>query len=141
LEAPDQRRNVLRPDENTNIVASLGAWILLSETNMAAVARHGIKIDRERHPAMKDWLGENTAERRGFRCHAHGRTERLDNAGNCCWWRRSRFGQVGQTKRLKLPAKGTPTGLTNSIFVPNNFSNFGSKVANLATIAVLSGHE
>ena len=26
----------------------------------------------------------------------------------------------------------SPTGLTNSIFVPDNFSNFGSKVANLA---------
>jgi hypothetical protein len=28
---------------------------------------------------------------------------------------------------LKLRAECTPTGLTNSIFVPNNFSNFGSK--------------
>jgi hypothetical protein len=84
LEAPDQRRNVLGPDENANIVAILGAWILLSKTNMAAVAHHGIKIDCERHPAMKDWLGERAGERRGFRCHAHGRTARLDNAENCC---------------------------------------------------------
>jgi hypothetical protein len=42
------------------------------------------------------------------------------------------LGVVGQTKLLKTQALCTPTGLTNSIFVPDNFSNFGSKVANLA---------